>query len=181
MAYLIYSKKEKHVTHQLDYDPREAVVADPNDVDYIVFEGEKIDTENDFITNYRLNAAGDGLENPYKGLSKADQLAKFQDDQAKIYAPKYQQHNVELIKSVTRSVLTGDYGETAWKVERAKEVDLINGNNEAMKALAIEKQAIRDKGNAIEAEILALDPTVPADAKALIAYDVAKEMGQDPL
>ena len=176
MAYLIYSKKEKHVTHQLDYDPREGIVADPNDVDYIVFEGEKIDTENDFITNYRLNAAGDGLENPYKGLSKADQLAKFQDDQAKIYAPKYQQHNVELIKSVTRSVLTGDYGETAWKVERAKEVDLINGNNEAMKALAIEKQAIRDKGNAIEAELKALDPTVAADAKKLISYDVTEKM-----
>ena len=181
MAYLIYSKKEKHVTHQLDYDPREGVVDASSDVDYIVFEGEKIDCENDFITNYRLNAAGDGLENPYKSLSKADQLAKFQDDQAKVYAPKYQQHNVELIKSVTRSVLTGDYGETAWKVERAKEVDLINGNDEAMKALAVEKQAIRDKGNAIEAEILALDPTVPADAKALIAYNVAKEMGQSPI
>ena len=67
---------------------------------------------------------------------------------------------------------------TAWKVERAKEVDLLNGNDEAMKALALEKKAIRDKGNAIEAEILALDPTVSADAKALIAYDVAKKMGQ---
>ncbi len=146
MAYLIYSKKEQHVTHQLDYDPREGAENIPNsELSYIVFEGEKIDTENDFITNYRLNAAGDGLENPYKSLSKADQLAKFQDDQAKVYAPKYQQHNVELIKSVTRSVLTGEYGETAWKVERAKEVDLINGNNEAMKALAVEKQAIRDK------------------------------------
>tara|TARA_B100000575_G_scaffold63193_1_gene48260 strand:+ start:12293 stop:12826 length:534 start_codon:yes stop_codon:yes gene_type:complete len=177
MAYLIYSKQEQHVTHQLDYDPREGVEDSQNDTT-IVFEGEKIDTENDFITNYRLNAAGDGLENPYKSLSKADQLAKFQDDQAKIYAPKYQQHAVELIKFVTRSVLTGEYGETAWKVEKAKEVDLINGNNEAMKALAVEKQAIRDKGNAVEAEILALDPTVPADAKALIAYDVAKKMGQ---
>ena len=179
MAYLIYSKKEKHVTHQLDYDPREGAPDIPDaELSYIVFEGEKIDTENDFITNYRLNSAGDGVENPYKSLSKADQLAKFQDDQAKVYAPKYQQHNVELIKSVTRSVLTGDYGETAWKVERAKEVDLLNGNDEAMKALALEKKAIRDKGNAIEAEILALDPTVSADAKALIAYDVAKKMGQ---
>ena len=46
-----------------------------------------------------------------------------------------------------------------------------------MKALALEKQAIRDKGNAIEAEILALDPTDAADAKALINYDVAKKMG----
>jgi len=178
MAYLIYNKNEKHVTHQLDYDPREGVIDSQGELTYVVFEGEKIDLENDFITNYRLNAAGDGLENPYKSLSKADQLAKFQDDQAKVYAPKYQEHAVKLIKSVVRSVLTGDYGETAWKVEKAKEVDLINGNDEAMKALALEKKAIRDKGNAIEAEILALDPTVPADAKTLITYDVAKKMGQ---
>ena len=33
-----------------------------------------------------------------------------------------------------------------------------------MRALAIEKQAIRDKGNAIEAELAALDPSVTADA-----------------
>ena len=176
MAYLIYSKKEKHVTHQLDYDPREGVVDASSDVDYIVFEGEKIDCENDFITNYRLNAAGDGLENPYKSLSKADQLAKFQDDQAKVYAPKYQEHALKMIKMEVKNVLEGDYSNSSWRHEKATEVDLINGNNDAMKALSLEKQAIRDKGNALETEIKALDPTVAADAKTLIAYNVTTKM-----
>jgi len=173
MAYLIYNKNHKHVTHQLDYDPREGV---EDSSTYIVFEGEKIDTENDFITNYRLNAAGDGLENPYKSLSKADQLVKFQDDQAKVYAPKYQEHAIKMLKMEVRGVLEGEYGDTSWKVEKAKEVDLINGDNEAMKALALEKKAIRDKGNAIESEILALDPTVAADAKKLMTYNVTEKM-----
>ena len=176
MAYLIYSKKEQHVTHQLDYDPREGVVDASSDVDYIVFEGEKIDCENDFITNYRLNAAGDGLENPYKSLSKADQLAKFQDDQAKVYAPKYQEHALKMIKMEVKNVLEGDYSNSSWRHEKATEVDLINGNNDAMKALALEKQAIRDKGNAIEAELKALDPTVAADAKKLITYNVTEKI-----
>ena len=176
MAYLIYNKNEKHVTHQLDYDPREGVVDASSDVDYIVFEGEKIDCENDFITNYRLNAAGDGLENPYKSLSKADQLAKFQDDQAKVYAPKYQEHAVKMLKMEVKSVLEGEYGSSSWKVEKAREVDLINGNDDAMKALALEKKAIRDKGNTIETELQALDPTVAADAKALIVYNVTEKM-----
>ena len=111
MAYLIYNKNEKHVTHQLDYDPREGVEDQYNngELTYIVFEGEKIDTENDFMTNYRLNAAGDGLENPYKSLSKADQLAKFQDDQAKVYAPKYQEHALKMLKMEVKNILEGDY------------------------------------------------------------------------
>ena len=176
MAYLIYNKNQKHVTHQLDYDPREGVEDSQGDASYIVFEGEKIDCENDFITNYRLNAAGDGLENPYKGLSKADQLVKFQDDQAKVYAPKYQEHAVKMLKMEVKGVLEGEYGSSSWKVEKAREVDLINGNDDAMKALALEKKGIRDKGNTIEAEIQALDPTVAADAKALIAYNVTEKM-----
>ena len=176
MAYLIYNKNEKHVTHQLDYDPRDGVIDSQGELTYLVFEGEKIDTENDFMTNYRLNAAGDGLENPYKSLSKADQLAKFQDDQAKVYAPKYQEHALKMIKMEVKNVLEGDYSNSSWRHEKATEVDLINGNNDAMKALALEKQAIRDKGNAIEAELKALDPTVAADAKKLITYNVTEKI-----
>ena len=45
-----------------------------------------------------------------------------------------------------------------------------------MKALALEKKAIRDKGNALETELQTLDPTVAADAKALIVYNVTEKM-----
>ena len=163
MAYLIYDKVEQHVTTQLDFDPS-ADLAPGTSTSYLVFEQEAIDMENDFITNYRLNAAGDGVENPYKGLSKAEQHVKFTEDQVKIHAVTTKKHLFQIIKSEVRHKLEGDFGQSSWKVERAQEQDLINGNNDAMRALAIEKQAIRDKGNAIEAELAALDPSVTADA-----------------
>ena len=168
MAYLIYDKNEQHVVSQTSEDPRPDGPASGTETSYLVFEGE-IDQETDFAPNYRLNAAGDGLENPYKALSKAEQLLKFQDDHAKVYAVTTKKHLLQLVNSETRNKLDGEYGNTAWKVEKAREQDLINGNTDAMRALALEKQAIRDKGNAIEAEIQALDPSVAADAKTIQA------------
>jgi hypothetical protein len=40
-----------------------------------------------------------------------------------------------------------------WKIQRATETDLLNGNTAAMTALAQEKKAIRDANNAAEAEV----------------------------
>ena len=166
MAYLIYDKNEQHVITQLDSDP-DGFLAPGVESSHIVFEQEAVDQETDFLTNYRLNAAGDGVENPYKGLSKADQLVKFQDDQCKIQAVTTKKHLFQLIKSEVRHKIEGDFGASAWKVERAQETDLINGNNDAMRALAIEKQAIRQRGADVEAELTALDPSVTADAKKI--------------
>ena len=166
MAYLIYDKNEKHVITQLDSDP-DGFLAPGAESSHIVFEQEAVDQDNDFLTNYRLNAAGDGVENPYKALSKADQLIKFQEDQVKIKAVTSKKHLFEIIKSEVKHKIEGEYSSSSWKVERASELDLINGNNDAMRALAIEKQAIRQRGADVEAELTALDPNVTADAKKI--------------
>ena len=174
MAYLIYDPEEQHVVQQLSYNPLDDV-ADTSITTIKVFEGT-VDEENDFITNYRLNAAGDGLENPYAGQSKADQLIKFQEDQDKIRAVKRLPQLINEVKTQCKKIIEDGFDSSSWKVEKAQEDDLINGNNDAMRALALEKKAIRDKNNAVEAEIQALDISTVAGARAILSYDVQAKM-----
>ena len=176
MAYLIYDPEEQHVVQQLPFNPLDNV-ADQSTVTYKVFEGN-IDEENDFITNYRLNAAGDGLENPYAGQSKADQLVKFQEDQDKLRAIKVKPIKINEVRTQCRKYIEDEFGRSSWKVEKAQEEDLINGNTDAMRALAIEKKAIRDKNNTIEAELAALDESTVAGARAILEYDVQAKFAE---
>ena len=176
MAYLIYDPEEQHVVQQLSHNPLDDVV-DKTTTKIKVFEGT-IDEENDFITNYRLNAAGDGLENPYAGQSKADQLIKFQEDQDKIRAIKVKPIKINEVRTQCRKYIEDEFGQSSWKVEKAQEEDLINGNTDAMRALALEKKAIRDKNNTIEAEINAFDESTVAGARAILEYDVQAKFAE---
>ena len=176
MAYLIYDPEEQHVVQQLSHNPLDDVV-DKTTTKIKVFEGT-IDEENDFITNYRLNAAGDGLENPYAGQSKADQLIKFQEDQDKIRAIKVKPIKINEVRTQCRKYIEDEFGQSSWKVEKAQEEDLINGNTDAMRALALEKKGIRDKNNTIEAEINAFDESTVAGARAILQYDVQAKFAE---
>ena len=51
-----------------------------------------------------------------------------------------------------------------WKIERAKEEDLLNGNNAAMTVVATEKRKIRDENNAACAEVEALSTVAEVHA-----------------
>ena len=176
MAYLIYDPEEQHVVQQLSHNPLDDVV-DKTTTKIKVFEGT-IDEENDFITNYRLNAAGDGLENPYAGQSKADQLIKFQEDQDLIRAIKVKPIKINEVRTQCRKYIEDEFGQSSWKVEKAQEEDLINGNTDAMRALALEKKGIRDKNNTIEAEINAFDESTVAGARAILQYDVQAKFAE---
>ena len=176
MAYLIYDPEEQHVVQQLPYNPLDGIT-DTSTTSIKVFEGT-VDEENDFITNYRLNAAGDGLENPYAGQSKADQLVKFQEDQDKLRAIKVKPIKINEVRTQCRKYIEDEFGRSSWKVEKAQEEDLINGNTDAMRALAIEKKAIRDKNNTIEAELAALDESTVAGARAILEYDVQAKFAE---
>tara|TARA_B100001778_G_scaffold231295_1_gene192517 strand:+ start:856 stop:1386 length:531 start_codon:yes stop_codon:yes gene_type:complete len=176
MAYLVYDPEEQHVVQQLSYNPLDDV-AIQSTTTIKVFEGT-VDEETDFITNYRLNAAGDGLENPYAGQSKADQLVKFQEDQDKIRAVKRLPQLINEVKTQCKKIIEDGFGNSSWKVEKAQEEDLINGNTDAMRALAIEKKAIRDKNNVVEAEIQSLDISTVAGARAILSYDVPAKFAE---
>ena len=76
------------------------------------------------------------------------------------------------IKTATSQRLEDEYSSAGWRHEKASETDLLNGNNNAMIALATEKKTIRDAGNAHGAALEALDPTTDAGADAVLSFDV---------
>ena len=168
MAYLIWDIEGGHLRTQLDWDPSE------NNPEYLshskVFVGD-IDQDNDLLCCYELNAAGDGVVNPYAGKTKAEMETLYTAALKKKNAAKLQANKLIEIKTTTGSRLEDEYSSAGWRHEKALETDLLNGNNAAMTALAQEKKAIRDAGNAHGATLAALDPTTDAGADAILAFD----------
>jgi hypothetical protein len=169
--FIIYDETEECVVTQLPYDPR---VATPNyeDAGYKVFSGE-IDTETDLLHVYKLNAAGDGVENPYAGKSKQEQTDLFERVRKNKEAVRIKENKLIEIKTIASNRLTDEFSTNSWRHEKATETDLLNGNNDAMTALANEKKAIRDANNAHAAILKALDPTTDAGADAVLAFDAS--------
>ena len=173
MAYIIYDKEFGRVTGYTETNP----FPDGNISEgVLVFQGT-IDTENNFLGGYKLNAAGDGVENPYTGTVK-EQTDAFKADQDKAVWADLKAVKKQQVGLHAKYVLDGDYSNTSWKVEKAKEVDLLAGNNNAMTALALEKKAIRDANNAHEAVIEALDPNDPADQTKIKDFDPTDFVGK---
>lgn len=170
MAYLIWDKAAEHLRTQLDYDPSEN---NPKYLDHsTVFVGD-VDEDTDLLCCYELNAAGDGVVNPYAGKTKAEMETLHTAAQKLKNAAVLQASKAIEIKTVTGSRLEDEYSSSGWRHEKATETDLLNGNSAAMTALATEKKAIRDAGNAHGATLAALDPSTAAGADAIIAFDCA--------
>ena len=167
MAYLIYDTISGETVTQFDYDPTDGG-AKPLMDGFLMFEGE-IDSSKNLQMAYRPNAEGTALVNPFEGMSIEDQTKEHAKEILVRTATHMKQQKLGLIKTNCKKKLEDEFGRSSWKVEKAQEQDLINGNNDAMRALAVAKQAIRDGNNAIEAQLEALDPT--ADAQAIIDFD----------
>ena len=168
MAYIIWDIEKEHVRTTLDWDPS---VENP---DYLqrhkVFEGD-IDLDENLLCCYVLNDAGDGVVNPYAGKTKAEQDVLHTAARKLQIAAALKADKLIEIKTATGSKLEDQYSSSGWRHEKAAETDLLNGNNAAMTALATEKKAIRDAGNAHGATLAALDPTTDAGAAAIEAFD----------
>ena len=174
--FIIYDNEQGCVVTQLSYDPRledpNYEILDDNKRGFRVFEGE-IDTEQNVLHVYKLNAAKDGVENPYAGKTKLEQTNLFERARKNKEAAFQKPHKLIEIKTTTGSRLEDQYSSSGWRHEKAAETDLLNGNNAAMTALATEKKAIRDAGNAHAATLEALDPNTDAGADAILAFDCA--------
>ena len=172
--FIIYDNEQGCVVTQLSYDPRledpNYEILDDNKRGFRVFEGE-IDTEQNVLHVYKLNAAKDGVENPYAGKTKLEQTNLFERARKNKEAAFQKPHKLIEIKTTTGSRLEDQYSSSGWRHEKAAETDLLNGNNAAMTALATEKKAIRDAGNAHGAALEALDPNTPTGAQAIIDFD----------
>ena len=117
------------------------------------------------LTNYKLNAAGNALEDQFPGKNdderEALELSTFSVPLG--FTQLKESHRVA-IKARAKDSLE----DISWKKERAEETDLLNGNAVAMTAYAQEKKAIRDANNAKEA---ALDAIADNDWVAMKAFN----------
>jgi len=168
MAFIIWDIEQEHIRTTLDWDPS---VADPEYLKrHKIFEGD-INLDENILCAYELNAAGDGVVNPYAGKTKEEQTQLHTAARKLVNAAALKADKLIEIKTSTGSKLEDEYSSSGWRHEKATETDLLNGNNAAMTALATEKKAIRDAGNAHAETLKALDPTTSAGADAIIAFD----------
>ena len=114
------------------------------DVDY--------DPSTDYISSYELNAAGTALVNPFAG--------KTIEEQTTLVEQRYENRKIDRQKGIKKhqiKILAKDaINELAWKINRAKDLDAVNGNTNALRAAYQEREDIRVKSNAAEAEVAAL-------------------------
>tara|TARA_B100001250_G_scaffold386213_1_gene382541 strand:- start:45 stop:560 length:516 start_codon:yes stop_codon:yes gene_type:complete len=116
------------------------------------------------LTSWKLNAAGNAFEDIHAGKSDEERIALNLAESEVIQFAQMKEDKRGQIKAEAKAFLE----EINWKVERAKETDLLNGNNAAMTAVANEKQAIRDANNAKE---VALDAITTNDCATLIEFN----------
>jgi len=172
MAYLIYDKVSKQCVGNTETDPTLGGTIQLGAA-FKVYQGT-IDGEANYQSAYRPNAADDGLESPYEGLPKTEQVQKFEEEQTIIEAQNLKFHKLRQIKTECAKQIEGEYGSDTWRLDKAKEQDLLSGTNSAMTSVANEKQNIRDANNAHEATLKALDPNVLADAKKILEFDATR-------
>ena len=159
MTFILYRKDPACIVNR---DEDSAVIAHPqivgdepgtsggDDPNYVIIE-QTLDPSVP-LPNWYLNAAGNALENKFSGKtdSEADTLRRQEQETLEISQIKASKTAGIKVEAKTRLEAID------WKIQRATEEDLLNGNNSAMTAVANEKKAIRDANNAHEAALNAL-------------------------
>lgn len=141
-------------------NPGESGGDDPN---YVIIE-QTLDPSVP-LPNWYLNAAGTALENKFSGKTVEESDTLRRQEQEAVELAQLKASKTEGIKVAAKSRLEA----IEWKIQRATETDLLNGNNNAMTAVANEKKAIRDANNAHENALNAL--TDLNDIKAFVSSD----------
>ena len=112
------------------------------------------------LTSWKLNTAGDALVDAHAGKSDEERVAlNLAENEAIIFAEMKEDKRGQ-IKAEAKAQLE----EINWEIERAKEEDLLNGNNAAMTVVANKKKTIRDLNNQQE---VALDAIATNDLTAM--------------
>ena len=159
MAFLVYDKEYGGVVSKHDTKAVADTFAEDNAK--TVYE-YAFDPSTEEIRAIKLNAAGNGLENVYASQTITEQIASCE---AEVEAKRISLSKAEKkqrISDWTKEILE----EWDWKTERAMERDFLNGNDNAMTALAAERKKFRDDGNTHQAGVDAL-----TTAAQVVAYD----------
>ena len=159
MAFLVYDKEYGGVVSR--HDTKAVADTFAEDQSKTVYE-YAFDPSTEEIRAIKLNAAGNALENVYGSQTLAEQIASCEADvEAKNLALRKAEKKAR-ISDWTKEILV----EWDWKTERAMERDFLNGNNNAMAALAAERKKFRDDGNTHRAGVDALTTSAQ-----VVAYD----------
>tara|TARA_B100001250_G_scaffold175264_1_gene150728 strand:- start:2211 stop:2753 length:543 start_codon:yes stop_codon:yes gene_type:complete len=128
-----------------------AAIAEECDDNWVILDFDH-DPAVDYLTSLELNASGDALVNPFAGKTIAEQTTLCEKRDADAAINKQRQQQKHKIKMLAKEAID----ELKWKIDRAKDLDAINGNTDALRAAYQEREDIRVKSNAMEAELNAL-------------------------
>lgn len=141
-------------------NPGDDLVDDPN---YVIIE-QTLDADVP-LTSYKLNAGKTALVDSHAGKTENERVELQRQEQEVVEIQQMKEGKVREIKAEAKARLQ----DLDWKVQRATEEDLLNGNNAASTAVANEKKAIRDANNAHENALNAL--TALDDIKSFVTKD----------
>jgi hypothetical protein len=119
-----------------------------------------LDLSENLISALRLDSDGKTLVNAYPGKTKAEQR-ELNEAADSLYVAN--RRKVEIERGI-RAEVFARLENLDWKNQRAEELDFLAGNNDATKAVQVEKQAIRDAGNAHVAALKALSTIEDVEA-----------------
>tara|TARA_B100001996_G_scaffold353368_1_gene314680 strand:+ start:396 stop:941 length:546 start_codon:yes stop_codon:yes gene_type:complete len=124
---------------------------DECDDTFKIFEYD-FDPAVDYLSSLEMNAAGTALVNPFAGKTIDEQKALVEKRDVDTKIRKYKQQKKHQTKMLAKEAIE----ELVWKIDRAKDLDVLNGNQNALRAAYQEREDVRVKSNAMEAEIEAL-------------------------
>ena len=141
-------------------NPGDAEVDDPN---YVIIE-QTLEAGVP-LTSYKLNAGKTALVDAHAGKTETERETLQRQEQEVLEIQQMREGKVREIKATAKDRLQN----LDWKVQRATEEDLLNGNSTASTAVANEKKAIRDANNAHENALNSL--TALDDIKSFVTSD----------
>jgi hypothetical protein len=164
MSFIVYNKVDNHAIGVYDTELAAQNNTSPSDPTYIIVEYEWKET--DYLVSIKMNADGVTLSNKFPGKTIEEQKSLIEiEDATKRLASQF------AFKTEKIKMDSADYiRELKWKLTRARDNDLVNGNSDSTKEVLAEIDSIRSKSNAAEVALSAL-----TTEEEVIAFDVKEQ------
>jgi len=162
MTFLVFRKSTNTVVGW--YENEQDIQYPGNMEDLQVFE-QDYDPSVDYSLSLVPSEDGSELINKFPGKSVEEQKELIEKEGADTYLEEIKKAKIQQIKSKVKNKLK----DSEWKITRAKDLDLINGNTDASNILFAERQSVRDRGNVHEQllnSLTTIDEIVKFDADA---------------
>lgn len=147
MAFFVYNKRDGHAVGP--YETAQSFTADEERD--VVIEME-IDFSTDYLPCFKLSEDGLSLVNPHAGKTIEEQKQAVEEEEEVAEIANVKNIKKQFIRSIAKERLE----DLEWKLDKAKDLDRVNGNNNALTAYYNERNAIRIANNAHEDALYAL-------------------------